>query len=615
MVATKYPHLFLEQAPTGHKDHRPSPHNFQKRQKCKKTIEVQTIDYYQGDENEVVIVSLVWSNKQEYCGFLKKRNRRCVSQSRARRELYFVGNIETLGKVSHWNNMIKIMELKGCVGDSIELCCPHHRTASVVKAKNTSQIPIDECFCREWYILPMQCGEHPCPHNCQPPHEISQCRVQVPFKYPACNHPGLKKCYEDPRDRKCQKRIPFENVCGHPAERICSNKRKVKCTRKCAKTMSCKGSHQCPGQCGDPCYPDNCPECAEIAKIEAEKQRKAEEEARRRAKIEIEKKIKALKKAPTSTWFRRVDLSGSGDTALEFHDVKDQVLQFIQPGCNWYPSIRCIEKITNVYQEEKWLDLKLRCFDPSRAILKCLDCSTEDVDDFSRDGLRSEDGKFGPGFYFTARSERIPKNIGDTCLHHFLVCDVLVGKSKNMGNTVQDMNLEKLKRQMADSIFVPGSNNETVVVFNKQQALPKYIVCYACCDFSEGSGYQGKLEDAATEFKEYHITPKREMSLDDPLEHHFRMAESQFNRMGRQQYKVESVDYYINPPLLKKFNQMQASMESKYGKETTESKFILGFHGTDPKNFDAIVKYNFDPRKVTNWCLWKGFVFLRIPRC
>ena len=210
-LATKYPHLFPDPAPTGHKDHRPSPHNFQKRQERKKTIEVQTIDYYQGDENEVVIVSLVRSNKQGYCGFLKKLNRRCVSQSRAKCGLYFVGSIETLGKVGHWNNLIKIMESKGCIGDSIELCCPHHRTGSIVKAKNASQIPIDERFklCQERCILPMPCGEHPCPRNCQPPHAHSQCKVQVLFKYPVCNHPGSKKCHEHPMDKKCQKPIQF----------------------------------------------------------------------------------------------------------------------------------------------------------------------------------------------------------------------------------------------------------------------------------------------------------------------------------------------------------------------------------------------------------------------
>ena len=608
-IATKYSHLFPDPISVPHIDKRSSQ---RRRPERKKTIEVQTIDYYQGDENKVIIVSLVRSNRQGYCGFLKKLNRRCVSQSRAKCGLYFVGNIETIGKVSHWNDLIKKMESTGCVGDSIELCCPHHQTTSIVKAQKASQIPIDTRFCEERCILPMSCEEHPCPRNCQPPHGHSQCRVQVSFTYPYCNHPGCKKCFEDPMEKNCQKRILFQNDCGHPAERICSNKRKIKCTTKCAKTLNCKGSHQCPGQCGDPCDPKNCPECTKIAKIEAKKQREAEEEARKRAEIEIKKQIDALKKAPIKM-FSRTYLDGTGDTALEFYEIKDQVLNFIQPGDKWYPSIRAVEKITNVYQEMKWLDFKLKCFDPGRVTLKCLDCNTADVDDFSRDGLRSKDGKFGRGLYFTARSERIPENIGNTCLYHILVCDVLVGKSKNIGNTFQNTSYKNLKRQRYDSIFVRGDKNEAVIVFNKQQALPRYIVCYACCDFGEGSGHRGKLESAATEFQHYHITPKREISLDDPLEHHFRMAESQFNRMGRRQYKVESVDYYINPPLLEKFNQMQASMESKYGKQTTESKFILGFHGTKVDNIEAIVKENFDVSKADTCLYGVGIYFSEFP--
>ena len=608
-IATKYSHLFPDPISVPHIDQRSSQ---RRRPERKKTIEVQTIDYYQGDENKVIIVSLVRSNRQGYCGFLKKLNRRCVSQSRAKCGLYFVGNIETIGKVSHWNDLIKKMESTGCVGDSIELCCPHHQTTSIVKAQKASQIPIDTRFCEERCILPMSCEEHPCPRNCQPPHGHSQCRVQVSFTYPYCNHPGSKKCFEDPMEKNCQKRILFQNDCGHPAERICSNKRKIKCTTKCAKTLNCKGSHQCPGQCGDPCDPKNCPECTKIAKIEAKKQREAEEEARKRAEIEIKKQIDALKKAPIKM-FSRTYLDGTGDTALEFYEIKDQVLNFIQPGDKWYPSIRAVEKITNVYQEMKWLDFKLKCFDPRRVALKCLDCNTADVDDFSRDGLRSKDGKFGRGLYFTARSERIPENIGNTCLYHILVCDVLVGKSKNIGNTFQNTSYKNLKRQRYDSIFVRGDKNETVIVFNKQQALPRYIVCYACCDFGEGSGHRGKLESAATEFQHYHITPKREISLDDPLEHHFRMAESQFNRMGRRQYKVESVDYYINPPVLEKFNQMQASMESKYGKQTTESKFILGFHGTKVDNIEAIVKENFDVSKADTCLYGVGIYFSEFP--
>ena len=53
-------------------------------------------------------------------------------------------------------------------------------------------------------------------------------------------------------------------------------------------------------------------------------------------------------------------------------------------------------------------------------------------------------------------------------------------------------------------------------------------------------------------------------------------------------------------------------MDKKY-RQGPESKFILGFHGTDPKNFDAIVKYNFDPRKVQTGVYGKGLYFSEFP--
>ena len=72
----------------------------------KATLKVHTIDMYQGDENDIVIVSLVRSNNKKMIGFLKLLNRRCVAQSRARCGLYFIGNSETLSNDTNWNTMI-----------------------------------------------------------------------------------------------------------------------------------------------------------------------------------------------------------------------------------------------------------------------------------------------------------------------------------------------------------------------------------------------------------------------------------------------------------------------------------------------------------------------------
>ena len=59
-------------------------------------IKVSTVDNYQGEENEIIILSLVRSNSEKRIGFLSIPNRVCVALSRAKRALYCVGNMEVL---------------------------------------------------------------------------------------------------------------------------------------------------------------------------------------------------------------------------------------------------------------------------------------------------------------------------------------------------------------------------------------------------------------------------------------------------------------------------------------------------------------------------------------
>ena len=52
-------------------------------------FKVVTVDSYQGEENEIVLLSLVRSNVSGNIGFLEVENRVCVALSRARRGTYF----------------------------------------------------------------------------------------------------------------------------------------------------------------------------------------------------------------------------------------------------------------------------------------------------------------------------------------------------------------------------------------------------------------------------------------------------------------------------------------------------------------------------------------------
>lgn len=60
------------------------------------SVYVTAVDNYQGEENRIILLSLVRSNKDNRIGFLNTENRVCVALSRARDGLYIVGNMDNL---------------------------------------------------------------------------------------------------------------------------------------------------------------------------------------------------------------------------------------------------------------------------------------------------------------------------------------------------------------------------------------------------------------------------------------------------------------------------------------------------------------------------------------
>ncbi|KAL6630334.1 AAA domain-containing protein, partial [Neocallimastix sp. 'constans'] len=76
-----------------------------------KNIQVNTVDSYQGQENDIVILSTVRSDGK--IGFLRNANRVNVSLTRARNSLIIIGNVKTLCTNGHWNKIIKDILLNG----------------------------------------------------------------------------------------------------------------------------------------------------------------------------------------------------------------------------------------------------------------------------------------------------------------------------------------------------------------------------------------------------------------------------------------------------------------------------------------------------------------------
>lgn len=179
-------------------------------------FKVVTVDSYQGEENDVVLLSLVRSNDEGKVGFLDVENRVCVALSRAKRGFYMFGNAELLvGESKLWAKVINVM-----LADK-----------SVIE---TDRAPVSEPHGRLVFRVPVRCQKHG-----------GRVFIEAPDDWTDIDGGCLRLCGEIKK-------------CGH----VCSLKchpfghGKVVCALPCVRKLSC--GHLCVRKCMDECF---CPTC------------------------------------------------------------------------------------------------------------------------------------------------------------------------------------------------------------------------------------------------------------------------------------------------------------------------------------------------------------------
>ena len=157
---------------------------------------VATVDSYQGEENEIVILSLVRNNVRGNIGFLSAENRVCVSLSRARRGFYVFGHGGMLLNASPlWKKVIRVFTDPPRIGVTFPLTCTRHN--QVTELQDPSEW--DELMggCQERCVDTLPCG-HACTSTCHPyEHDMVICHNRCIRKL-ECGHVCEALCFVEP---------------------------------------------------------------------------------------------------------------------------------------------------------------------------------------------------------------------------------------------------------------------------------------------------------------------------------------------------------------------------------------------------------------------------------
>ncbi|KAG9479348.1 hypothetical protein GDO78_012817 [Eleutherodactylus coqui] len=227
-------------------------------------VKVCVVDKYQGEENDIIILSLVRSNREGSVGFLKIPNRVCVALSRAKKGLFCIGNMELLSTVPLWSAISDVLQKYGLIGKELKLQCVNHPDNATYVSSSADFDNVPEGGCKIPCQYRLNCG-HVCPLLCHPydqQHEKLVCKKPCPKL--ACDYGHTcKKLCSDPCG-KCEELVPKEiPLCGHMQDIPCSMEAENFCCKEpCIKTLHC--GHRCVRWCGQNCT-KNCPEKVTIS--------------------------------------------------------------------------------------------------------------------------------------------------------------------------------------------------------------------------------------------------------------------------------------------------------------------------------------------------------------
>jgi hypothetical protein len=172
---------------------------------------------------------------------------------------------------------------------------------------------------------------------------------------------------------------------------------------------------------------------------------------------------------------------------LELNTVVDTVERFIQPEHGKVLKVVVIEKVVNNVLEERYLvrQSEMIGYSPSTTKLKFHGTSSRALHKILNHGFRIPEnpGMYGRGVYFATDSSKSAQYSTDQT--KILLCEVALGKSMIVSTADHSLDFESVSALGFDSVYAPRNTKATsgvlfdeFVVYNKDQAIPRYCVTY-----------------------------------------------------------------------------------------------------------------------------------------
>ena len=221
-------------------------------------VRVAAVDDFQGEENEIIILSLVRSNSNNSIGFLSIENRVCVSLSRAKKGLYIIGDANMLKDRAEtkWPEIIHYLEKEQCIGRYLTVYCQNHPENIKVITHPDDFKTRPEGGCQKICGTRLSCG-HACPRICHirdKDHDLTRC-TNICNKQFSCGHFCKNKCYDCKKNEKCKpcsQMVEKKLSCHHNVQVYCSARiDHVSCPEECSEILPCL--HKCRNRCSEPC--------------------------------------------------------------------------------------------------------------------------------------------------------------------------------------------------------------------------------------------------------------------------------------------------------------------------------------------------------------------------